>query len=413
MEDWKKYNKEYSDKLWPGWDKNLSQADKDTYDIDGILSYYEATIQPVIDELGPDPSEEKWHEWLFKWSKLSVEDFLRGLGGDEMKSYPLTPWAEPAIEGYKVSTYTPMFGEDLATYLREDLGKWWADPLKTPKLGMDTLPKAFTKRNKNGWNPDVDLSKNIKFGIMVTKVENTEKYVKGKKVKKVIVTGNNASTGHVESVEGDAVILTLPLQILRQIDIPFSIEKQKALSQISYGASTKVMLQCKTRFWQKDVGHGGFSKTNMMIGQLHYPYYEESGIGDDERGVLMVYTWQENALTYGSQPKDIAIRSAVHDISKIHSQIKDQFEVGVVQAWSSDPTSEGAFALLKPFEYIDHMKILTKPTETIYLAGEALSWSSGWIQGAIFSGLMQAYCFQSHLEDKEVRTPVSLMLGKK
>ncbi|XP_053376961.1 L-amino acid oxidase-like [Mercenaria mercenaria] len=165
------------------------------------------------------------------------------------------------------------------------------------------------------------------------------------------------------------------------------------------------MLQCKKRFWQKDVGQGGFSKTNMMIGQLHYPDFNGSGIGDDERGLLLVYTWQANALKYGSQPKDMAICSAVHDISKINPEIKHEFEVGTVQAWYSDPTSEGAFANLKPYEYIDHMNSLTKPTDTVYLAGEALSWSNGWIQGAIFSGLMQAYCFQSHQEDKEIVTP--------
>ncbi|XP_053376963.1 putative L-amino-acid oxidase YobN [Mercenaria mercenaria] len=286
MHDWKNNNKKYSNKFWPGWDDNLTEADKEKYSIDGILSYYDATMKPIKAELGPSPSEKKWHDWLHKWSKLSTEDFLRGYCADEMKCSPLSPWTEQAIEGYKVSTYTPTLGTDIATHLREDLGKWWQDPLKTPKLGMDTLPKAFTKKNENGWNLSVDLLKRIKFGIMVTKVENVE-HVKDKKAKMVKVTGENMSTGHKETFEGDAVILTLPLPILRQLDIPFSIEKQKAISQISYAASTKIMLQCKKRFWQKDVGHGGFSKTDMMIGQLHYPDYNEQIVTVDNNPALI------------------------------------------------------------------------------------------------------------------------------
>ncbi|XP_053378316.1 L-amino-acid oxidase-like isoform X2 [Mercenaria mercenaria] len=404
LDDWKNNNKKYCDKFWPGWDKNLTDEDKEKYKIDGILTYYTATMRPVMDELGTCPTEKTWHDWLCKWSKISGEDFLRGCCVDK-KGYPLTAWPEPAIEGLMESTFIPTLKRNLATHLRGNLDTLQKEPMKTPKFGMDTLPKAFAKKNEKGWNIDVDLSKNIKFGIMVTAVENFETMKKRKKVK---VTGINRTTGQMEVTEADAVILTLPLHILRQLDIPFSKEQQNALSHIHCVAYTKIMLQCKTRFWQKDVGQGGFSK--MTTGQLRYPDYESSGIDDDERGILSLFTTAESALTYGSQSKEMAILSAVRDISKIHPEIKSEFEVGTVQAWHSDPVAQGAFAFLKPHEFINHMNLLTKPTETIYLAGDALSWAHTWIQGAIFSGLMQAYCFQSHLEDKCICEPVSLML---
>ena len=151
------------------------------------------------------------------------------------------------------------------------------------------------------------------------------------------------------------------------------------------------MLQCKTRFWQNDVGQGGFSKTDMLIGQLHYPGYDTSGIPDDARGILLVYTWGRDALTLGAQTKESALSNAIKEISKIHPEIVKEFEVGNIQAWFSDPSSQGAYAQLKPFEYMNSMKTLTTPSKGIYLAGEALSWSNGWIQGAMFSGLRAAY----------------------
>ena len=43
---------------------------------------------------------------------------------------------------------------------------------------------------------------------------------------------------------------------------------------------------------------GGFTKTNMPIGQLHYPSNPEFKIPNDERGILMFYTWKSEALLF-------------------------------------------------------------------------------------------------------------------
>lgn len=300
-----------------------------------------------------------------------------------------------------------MFDADLATFMRESLGGWWKrGQLKAPVDGLDTLPKAFLEQNVKGWNKEVNLSRQIWFGFEVKKVE---KHLDGK----ILVTGRNTSTGEVKNLQGDAVIITTPLNILRQMDLPLSIDKIKASEGISYMASTKIMLQCKTRFWEKDIGSGGFSRTDLPIGQLHYPSNGDPVDPTQQRGVLMVYNWMEDALLYGSQTHMEAISSAVEEISKIHPEIKEEFEVGVVQAWYSDSSSQGAFAGLKPYEYIDYMDALTTPEHPIYLAGEALSWSNGWIQGAIFSGLMQAFCLQHKIEQDITIRPVYLLHDKK
>ena len=43
---------------------------------------------------------------------------------------------------------------------------------------------------------------------------------------------------------------------------------------------------------------GGFTKTNMTIGQLHYASNPEFKIPNDERGILMCYTWKSEALLF-------------------------------------------------------------------------------------------------------------------
>ena len=46
----------------------------------------------------------------------------------------------------------------------------------------------------------------------------------------------------------------------------------------------------------------------------------------------------------------MAIAKAVEDISLIHPEMKKNFKVGTIQAWYSDPTAQGAFASLQPFQ---------------------------------------------------------------
>ena len=175
--------------------------------------------------------------------------------------------------------------------------------------------------------------------------------------------------------------LLTPLHIIREItfDPPLPSEIQNALSRVYYGLSTKIFIQSKTGFWEIEGIVGGF---NMPIGQLHYPRSKED---IDGRGVLMCYTWGNEALMFGSQSHQNAIAQAIRQISQIHPDIKETFEVGTVQAWYSDPSSQGAYAVLKPDQYLNICKLMY-PYRNIFFTGEVISWTTGWIQGAWDSG---------------------------
>ncbi|XP_046333388.2 putative L-amino-acid oxidase YobN isoform X1 [Haliotis rufescens] len=395
MSDWDTDPGYYCNKYWEGWDKNLTPEEKKTLLINDIDSYWEKTIEPLKQELVSDISPAGWNTWVEKWSKMSVQEFLETDIHQDSSEHRLRPWPLIAIEALKVHDYSPMFDCSLVEYLREIIGDWWKDPLSTPAEGLDTVAWAFMKKNTCGWNPDVNLSKDIQYGIKVLSVER----VGDREVK---VVGQNVTSQQQHEFTGDAVILTVPLTVLRNMEVDLTIEKQRAIANVRYEASTKIFLQCKTRFWQKPDGlQGGFSKTNLPIGHLHYPDWSDSGISAEERGVLMVYTWGQDALIFGAQTHAEAIENAVKQVAKIHKEITEQFEVGAVQAWYSDPTSEGALACLKPNQYNMSMKELVKSDHPIYLAGEAISWSNGWIQGAMQSGLRAAYQFFCQNEETD------------
>lgn len=62
-----------------------------------LVGYFEHTVEPVIKELGANPSKDEWNKWVEKWSKFSIQSFLRSTEGQD------GPWPEIAIQGYMVS----------------------------------------------------------------------------------------------------------------------------------------------------------------------------------------------------------------------------------------------------------------------------------------------------------------------
>lgn len=369
-------------------------------------------MKPIRDQLydilNADPNSS-WEPWVSKWSSFSIIDLLRCSfheiikklqdegsfeEGDrlELRSLKhLLPWPLDAVAGLKAIIYMLSLDVSLVDWLRDELGQWWIEPMHTFKDGMQMLPKAFAEPNTKGWNTDVDLSKNITFGVQAKEI----RYSGGS----VTVVCQNQTTKKTQMYTGDSVIITLPMNIIRQTVFTPALPKElyKAMDNISYSPSTKILLQCKTQFWQEHGIDGGFTKTNMPIGQLHYPSNAGFITPQNERGVLMCYTWKQDALLFGSQKPDDAIAEAVEQISVIHPDIYDHFEVGDIQAWYNEPTAQGGFCFPRPEEYIAQ-KILYKPHQNIFFCGEALSTSNGWIQGALVSGLRSAYQFYAHNE---------------
>ena len=277
--------------------------------------------------------------------------------------------------------------------------------------GMSELPKAFEK----------ELKPNITFEFIVTKIEYESPPEDVHK--KVTVWGFDRKTGKYRGIEGHTVIVTTPVHILREIKFvpaknpvgtPFvkltpsmPMQFYKAIEDIWYGPSTKIMIQCKTRFWEEYGIKGGFTKTSLPIGQLHYP--SNTPKGGIKEGILLVYTWKSEALLFGSLDRDIrvsdkptekpdlAVLEAVRQIAEIHPEIENEFDFGITKAWYNDPAEQGAYAELKP-EQQQNVRWLMYPWKNIYFAGEAISFANGWIQGALESGLRAAYQFYARNE---------------
>jgi monoamine oxidase len=94
----------------------------------------------------------------------------------------------------------------------------------------------------------------------------------GVQVGKAYLQVDYATTnGDDMNIEGDYVIFTVPLPVMRcmRFDPPFSPEKNTAVRTVRYVEVTKILLQFMTRWWEK-VGRKvqGDSKTGAL-GLIH------------------------------------------------------------------------------------------------------------------------------------------------
>jgi monoamine oxidase len=253
--------------------------------------------------------------------------------------------------------------------LREESGRYYTDMVEIVG-GMDHLPRAFLPA----------LHQRIRYGARMVAIEQ--------RPESVIVHYRTA--GGQFSVSGDEAIVTVPFAVLRHVEaLPeFSRGKQRAIRQLHYDASAKILMQFRGRFWEEVDGiFGGGSFTDLPIRVTYYPDHgAETG-----RGVVLAsYTWSEDAQRWGSLAPADRISQALENLSRIHPEAAETFEVGASKMWHDDEFAGGAFALFDPGQQTLLHDLIVQPEGRIHFAGEHTSLCHAWIQGAIESGLRVA-----------------------
>jgi monoamine oxidase len=303
--------------------------------------------------------EAAWEAIAAEHDHLAVREFLE-----------LQEWSEGAIELFGLwFNQEAMMNSSFLELLREELGGYYKD-LVYIVGGTDLLPRAFLP----------ELAAHIRFGSKMVALEQSPRDV----------TVHYRTGAGRFSLRADHAILTVPFPVMRHVEMltPFSRAKQKAIRQLHYDASAKVFLQFRRRFWEDDDGiTGGGSITDLAVRNVYYPDHGR----DSGRGVMLAsYTWGEDAQRWGSLPPSDRIVQALEDVSRIHPQAPEEFEVGASKMWHDDEFAGGAFALFDPGQQSLLYDAIVAAEGRVHFAGEHASLSHAWIQGAIESGLRAA-----------------------
>jgi monoamine oxidase len=269
---------------------------------------------------------------------------------------------------------TGMIGSGFASYLAHARNITQQAVMLQPVGGIDALPFAMAKQ----------LASMIEYGAEVTALRRVGEH----KVR--IEYRNTGSAGAAKALEADYCLCTTPASVLKDIPSDLSAPHREALSRISYGASNKIGLQFRRRFWEQDDWiYGGISWTDQQIRQIWYPNYGYF----DKKGVVVGYYAGEMPEERGG--KNITAMTpaerteyALASGEKIHPQYRSEFENAFSVSWAAIRFSNGANSRYESTEARRQvLGVIGQPDGPIYFAGEHASWLSGWIAGAFESAL--------------------------
>lgn len=263
-------------------------------------------------------------------------------------------------------------------YLREELHDIWNREFDELVGGADRLPAAFAEH----------LRSKPRLGCQVTRLSQDPLSKRA--------AATYLEDGAEKRAEGDFVLCTLPLPVLGRIEVepPLSRGKQRAIRELAYDSSTKVLALCQRRFWEReDNVFGGGTFTDLPTGITYYPsdnaQAQDPKVSDAAAVLLASYT-------FGQQARRLALlgdreRSALvlHSLANVHPQLRTP---GIVRrtvswCWDTHRHSGGAFAWFNPGQHAALHRHVIAPEGRIFFAGEHASLSHTWMQGALESGL--------------------------
>jgi len=236
------------------------------------------------------------------------------------------------------------------------------DPVFQPIGGMNQIPLAFERA----------MGHHITFGAEVRSIRQSEQGVR--------VVYRDTRTGREREETADFCVSCLPMSILKKIDVNFSPEMAEAVGKTEHSSSAKMGLQMKRRFWEEDDGifGGHLWSSSLQLGEFSYP----SNDFYSDKGVLLGYYGRGGQAGLADMRIRDRVEHTLTQASKVHPQMREEFEHAYCVWWDKVPFSEGAYGRTPDAELLGQ---LSKPDGRVYLGSAGASGRPAWLEGAIQS----------------------------
>ncbi|MGE3957788.1 MAG: flavin monoamine oxidase family protein [Vicinamibacterales bacterium] len=238
-------------------------------------------------------------------------------------------------------------------------------PMFQPIGGIDNFPKGFQRA----------LGDKIQLRMEVQSIKQSATDVK--------VMVKNLKTGQISELVADYCISCLPLTVLAGMDVNLSAETMTAVKATQYSPTAKMGLQMKRRFWEEDDRiFGGHLYSNLPLGEFSYPSNGYFG----QKGVLLGFYGNGRMQNLVDMPVKQRVEHVLTHASKVHPQIRTEFESGYAVFWEKVQYSLGAFSAgggRGNANGNDRLSIIGRPDGRIYLGCAAVSGDGSWMEGAV------------------------------
>ncbi len=209
-----------------------------------------------------------------------------------------------------------------------------------------------------------------------------------------------------------AVLTTCQSWLLTtNIDVDESLLPQKlwmALDRTRYMQSSKTFVMVDRPFWKEKDPATGRDRMSMTLTDRHTRGTYLFDYGDGVPGVICLsYAWMSDALKMLPLPNEKRVRLALSALEKIYPDLNLRKHIigePVAVSWEADPNFLGAFKGALPGHYRYNRRMyshfmqagLSPQQRGFFLAGDDVSWTPGWVEGAVQTALNAVWGIMNH-----------------
>ena len=296
---------------------------------------------------------------LTEEDKELLTEFLVRAGYLDSEDYLYTP---PNLRGSQDRhDLSALLQSGFGTRVRAlQTGTGGPDPVFQPIGGMMAIPLAFERA----------IGEHIAFRADVQTIRQTEDGVR--------VAFRDTRTGEEREETADYCVCCLPMSVLQGIDVNLSTEMAQAVNDSGHSTSAKMGLQMKRRFWEEDeeIFGGHLWARSLQLGEFSYP----SNDYFTDKGVLLGFYANGRMADLVEQPIRDRIDHVITQASKVHPQMREEFESAYAVWWEKVPYSLGAYHRTPRGA---HLEQLSKADGRIFMGSAGASSRPAWLEGAI------------------------------
>ncbi|PJI50717.1 MAG: amine oxidase [Pseudomonas sp.] len=209
-----------------------------------------------------------------------------------------------------------------------------------------------------------------------------------------------------------AVLATCQTWLLTtQIECEEALFSQKmwmALDRTRYMQSSKTFVMVDRPFWKdKDPQTGRDVMSMTLTDRLTRGTYLFDN-GDDKPGVICLsYSWMSDAMKMLPHPVEKRVQLALDALKKVYPKVDIAGHIignPITVSWEADPHFLGAFKGALPGHYRYNQRMYAHfmqddlPAEQrgIFIAGDDVSWTPAWVEGAVQTSLNAVWGIMKH-----------------
>ena len=189
----------------------------------------------------------------------------------------------------------------------------------------------------------------------------------------------------------------------------FSHRLWMALDRTRYMQSSKTFVMVDRPFWtERDPASGRYRMSTTLSDRLTRGTYLFDHGPDRPSVICLSYSWMSDALKMLPLNVDERVGLMLASLQKVYPDLDLKKHIigdPMTVSWESDPNFLGAFKGALPGHYRYNRRMychfvqdeLPPHERGIFLAGDDISWTPAWVEGAVTTGLNAVWGIMNHL----------------